>query len=129
MKRRKALLSEEDLLVKKEGDKARKVINKRRKSVSVEYAISAFHSPSNLTCKLVLVDVRIFSLSCKSCWEISVSCSQPSAMECNLLSSVDGTMLLHKCSGGPSSPKPIMIGINTYHLASAPRVLHFSAVH
>ena len=54
-------------------------------------------APSNLTCKLVLVDVRIFSLSCKSCWEISVSCSQPSAMECNLFSSVDGAMLLHKC--------------------------------
>ena len=55
---------------------------------------------SNLTCKLE-PDVRILSLSCKSCWETSVSCSL-----CTFshgLHSVDGAMLFHKCSGGPSS--------------------------
>ena len=43
----------------------------------------------------------------KLCLENSVSWSLPSAMECNLLSSMDGAMVFHKCSGGASSSTSI----------------------
>ena len=66
--------------------------------------ISLLAALSNLTRKLAVgADVNMLALSCKSSWDTSVSDSLPSARDCDLLSSVEGAIWLHKCSGGPAS--------------------------
>jgi len=78
-------------------------------------------------CKFWL-DARIFWLFCKSCWDTSVSCSLPSATDYILLSSLDGAMLFHKCSGGTSSTSMSSMSFYVFALVGMNNVCHMVIV-